>query len=159
MNQRRGARPWLWVLLIVVAAWGGISTWRRASRATEILATTTCPFAGEPRVVMSASVAADDSAFVRVHENVHAAQCRALGPIRYRWRNLFAGGKLALEAPAYCAAAVARIRAGLDSARVVDRLRDDAVEALSNVADSATVLRALHTHCPALIAASPASIR
>jgi hypothetical protein len=134
------------VLLIAVAIWGGVSTWRRVTRATEILATTTCPFRGEPRVVMSPTVAADDSAFVRVHENVHAAQCRALGPIRYRWRNLFARGKLALEAPAYCAAAAARLRAGLDSARVISRLRDDATEALSNVADSVAVLSALNVN-------------
>ena len=100
---------------------------------------------------MSPTIAADDSAFVRVHENVHAAQCRAFGPVRYRWKNLFASGKLALEAPAYCAAAIARVSAGLDSASVSSRLRDDATEALSNIADSATVVAALHEYCAAII--------
>lgn len=157
MKALGGARWPLWGVLVAVAVWGGIATWRRANRDTQILATTVCPFRGPPRIVISADAAPDDTAFVRVHENVHAAQCRDLGPIRYRWKNVFASGKLELEAPAYCAAAVARIRAGLDSARVASRLRDDAVEALSNVADSVAVIGALRAHCPQIIAAPPAS--
>lgn len=131
--------------------WGGVSTWRRLNRNTQVLATTECPFRGPARIVISADVPPDDTLFVRVHEEVHAAQCRQLGPVRYRWKNLFARGKLELEAPAYCAAAAARIRAGLDSARVSSRLRDDAVEALSDIADSATVVGTLHQYCPAII--------
>lgn len=121
------------------------------SRATQVLAATECPFRGEPVIVIGASVAPEDSVPVRIHEEVHAGQCRSLGPVRYRWRNLFASGKLALEAPAYCAAAAARLSAGLDSARVSARLRDDATEALSNVADSGVVLAALRLYCPEIV--------
>jgi len=141
----------LWGVLVVVVAAGGVSTWRRLTRETVVLATTTCPFRGEPRVVISPGVTSTDSAPVRVHEGVHAAQCDSLGPVRYRLRNLFPGGKLALEAPAYCAAAAVRLRAGLDSALVRDRLRSDISEALRDVADSAAVDAALRAHCPAII--------
>lgn len=134
----------------MIAVWGGIATYRRATRATQILATTTCPLRGEPRVVIAADVAPEDSMPVRVHEEVHAAQCKELGAIRYWVRNLSAAGKLQLEAPAYCAAAVARMRAGMDSARVVSRLLDDVVEAMRDVADSASVIAALRSACPGL---------
>jgi hypothetical protein len=147
-----GARPVVWVVLIAVAVWGGIATWRRMNRATQILATTHCPLRGEPRIVVSRDVPAEDSQPVRIHEEVHAQQCRTLGPIRYRLRNVIASGKLALEAPAYCAAADARLRAGLDSQRVSERLRDDMIEAMSDIADSSSVLASLREHCAGIVA-------
>ena len=76
-----------------------------------VLAYTECTFRGPPRVVIRPDLSAADSLPVRVHEEVHAAQCRALGPVRYRLRNLTGSGKLSLEVPAYCAAAQVRLKA------------------------------------------------
>ena len=145
-----GIRRSLWGLLALVAAWGGVSTWRRLHTAAQVLATTECPFRGAPRVVVSPDVAPEDTLAVRIHEEIHAAQCRELGPVRYRLRNLLASGKLGLEAPAYCAAAAARLRGGLDTVRVRERLRDDMVAALSDVADSTAVYAALCRSCPSI---------
>jgi hypothetical protein len=128
-----------------------MSMWQRANRETVVLASTTCPLRGSPRVVVSPDVSAEDSQPVRIHEEVHAAQCRALGPWRYRWRNLTRSGKLGLEAPAYCAAADARLRAGLDTSYVTRRLVDDATEALRDVADARAVRAALRHHCEHLV--------
>lgn len=141
-----------WALLGLVAVWGAISTWRRMTRQAQILATTACPFRGEPRIIVSPDAPAEDSQPVRIHEEVHAAQCRELGPVRYRLRNILPGGKLALEAPAYCAAAAARLRSGLDSLHVSERLVDDLTEAMSGVADSGAVALALRMNCPAIVA-------
>ena len=150
MKAYLGVRWPYWVVFAAIAVWGGVATYRRMTRPTQVLATTTCPLRGEPRVVIAPDVAPEDSMPVRVHEEVHAAQCRTLGALRYWMRNLSASGKLGLEAPAYCAAAVARIRVGMDSARVVSRLRDDVVEAMSGVADSTTVIAAMRLACPGI---------
>ena len=148
--MRAKPRPFLWLMLFLVATWGAISVWQRAHRETLVLATTTCPFFGEPEIVISAEVVAVDSAPVRAHEEVHAAQCRSLGPWRYRWQNVRANGKLALEAPAYCAGASVRLAAGQDSGRVRIRLIENAFEALGNLADSSTIRRSLREACPAI---------
>jgi hypothetical protein len=148
-----GVRWPYWAAFIAIAIWGGISTYRRATKLTYVLATTSCPLRGEPKIVIAPGVDAEDSLPVRVHEEVHAAQCRKLGPLKYWMSNFTARGKLSLEAPAYCAAAEARIRAGMDSARVASRLRDDIVEAMSDVADSASAVAALAASCGAIAGA------
>jgi hypothetical protein len=145
-----GVRWPYWVVFVAIALWGGVATYRRATKLTYVLATTSCPLGGEPRIVIAPGVSPEDSAPVRVHEEIHAAQCRQLGAIKYWLSNLTAAGKLRLEAPAYCAAAEARLRAGMDSARVASRLRDDVTEAMSDVADSATALAALRRNCGAI---------
>jgi hypothetical protein len=150
MTSTRRARISLWVLLVIAVAWWGVDAWRRANRETLVLATTTCPFRGEPVITLSRDLVPIDSAPVLAHEQVHAAQCRSLGPWRYRWENLSGSGKLALEAPAYCAGASARLRAGQDSLRVRVRLIENAYEALGGLADSAAIQRALHAACPAI---------
>lgn len=142
--------PLLWIALAIVVVWWGLATWQRANRATLVLATTTCPFSGEPVIVIAPEVVPVDSAPVRAHEEVHAAQCRSLGPWRYRWENLRGSGKLALEAPAYCAGASERLRSGQDSLRVRRRLIENAYEALGGLADSATIRRSLQAACPAI---------
>jgi hypothetical protein len=98
------------------------------------LAWTECPLRGEPRVTLTADVAPADTFPVRMHEEAHAAQCRALGPLRYHARNLTAGGRLSLEAPGYCAGAMARLAQGEDTARVRERLFDDAQGAFPGLA-------------------------
>ena len=84
---------------------------------------------------------------VRIHEEVHAGQCRELGAFRYRWRNVSASGKLALEIPAYCQAAAARVRRG-DARKIVrERLEDDVHAAFSAMLDSATIHEKLAAGC------------
>jgi hypothetical protein len=151
MTRRRGA---LAIALVLVIAWWGVDAWRRANRETLVLATTTCPFSGEPVITISRDVVPIDATPVLVHEEVHAAQCRSLGPWRYRWENLSGSGKLALEAPAYCAGAMVRIHMGQDSARVRVRLIENAYEALGGLADSATIRRSLQQACPAIMGGS-----
>ena len=148
-SMTRSRRALLSVLALVVA-WWGLDSYRRANRETLVLATTTCPIRGEPVISISRDVVPVDSAPVRAHEEVHASQCRSLGPWRYRWENLSGSGKLALEAPAYCAGASVRLRAGQDSARVRVRLIENAYEALEGLADSATIRRSLQAACPAI---------
>jgi hypothetical protein len=154
-----GVRWPYWAAFIAIAAWGGISTYRRATKLTYVLATTSCPLRGEPKIVIAPGVDAEDSIPVRVHEEVHAAQCRRLGAVNYWLSNVTARGKLSLEAPAYCAAAEARLRAGMDPARVASRLRDDIVEAMSDVADSATAITALRTNCAGIVDARSSGAR
>lgn len=91
-----------------------------------------------------------DTLATRVHEEAHAEQCRQLGPVRYRLRSLTAAGKLSVEAPAYCAAAVARLRVDPDSQYVSDRLHTDMIEGMSDITDSVAVKAALMQSCPAL---------
>ena len=151
-NQLKSRVRWPFLcLLAIVAVWGGTSLWRRANRETFVLATTSCPFRGEPRIVLSPDLPTYDTLPVRVHEEVHAGQCRQLGPWRYRLRNLSSSGKLAMEAPAYCAASDARFKLGLDSGLVAERLIDDATEALSNIADSGSVDAALRKNCASIV--------
>lgn len=153
MTGPRRARMFLFVLLAIAVAWWGVDSWRRAHRETLILATTTCPFRGEPVITLSPDVVPIDVTPVLAHEEVHAAQCKSLGPWRYRRENLSGAGKLALEAPAYCAGALVRLRMGQDSARVRVRLIENAYEALGGLADSATIRRSLQAACPAIAGA------
>ena len=112
------------------------------------LAYTECPFRGPARVRVLAGVAPEDTFPVRMHEEKHASQCETLGPWRYRVRNLTGHGRLTLEAPGYCAGAAARLSRGDDTARVQERLHDDAIAAFSGSLDSSKVLAALRSHCP-----------
>lgn len=89
-----------------------------------------------------------DTLVTRVHEEKHAEQCRQLGPVRYRLRSLTAAGKLSVETPAFCAAAVARLTVDPDSEYVSDRLHTDMIEGLSDIADSAAIKAALLKECP-----------
>jgi hypothetical protein len=114
----------------------------------EALGYTECPFRGEPRVTVTANVAAEDTLPVRMHEEVHAAQCRELGTLEYRLKNFTTHGKLALEAPAYCAGARARLAQGMDSALVRERLIDDATASFKGAADPLAVREVLRLACP-----------
>ncbi len=152
----RQVRVGFLLALGAVAAFGGYETWARLHRQARVLAFTTCPFSGPPAVTLNAGIQPWDTLPVRVHEEVHAGQCRELGPFRYRLRSLTS--KLELETPAYCAAAKARLTQDPDSEYASDRLHDDMIEGLSDVTDSATVKRALMAGCPE-IAAKPRRTR
>ena len=137
-------------LLLPLVAVIGLTVYRftRPDR-SERLAFTECPFGGQPRVTVSENVAPADSMAVRLHEEVHAAQCRELGPTRYRLRNLTEQGRLSLEAPAYCAGARGRLSQGMDSAIVRERLGDDIRSAFEGPTDS-LVRDELRGACPEL---------
>ena len=122
-----------------------------ASPAGEPLAYTECPLRGPARIRIMPGVAPEDTFPVRRHEETHAAQCDSLGTWRYRARNFSARGKLSLEAPGYCAGAIARLEQGMDSARVRERLHDDALAAFSGSLDSGEVLAALRATCPSVV--------
>jgi hypothetical protein len=114
----------------------------------QALAYTECPFGGEPRVTINPGIAPEDTFPVRMHEEVHAAQCREMGPLRYRVTNLTMRGRRTLEIPGYCAGARARRAQGMDPARVRERVLDDASAALASGRDSASVAAALLAMCP-----------
>ncbi|MEX2178217.1 MAG: hypothetical protein WD801_05875 [Gemmatimonadaceae bacterium] len=119
----------------------------------------TCPFFGEPEVVFRSELIAPwDTLPARKHEEVHADQCRQLGPLRYRIRSLTPSGKLELEAPAYCASAIARLTFDPDSEYASDRVHTDMIVGMSDVVDSSAVKDALMRHCPA-IASQPRRTR
>jgi hypothetical protein len=99
-------------------------------------------------MVFGTGIDAQDTLAVRVHENVHAAQCRRLGPVRYRLTNLTGTGKLSLEVPAYCAAAAARVRSGWTTRAARERFVDDLQSAMAGIADSADLSRAVLRGCP-----------
>lgn len=56
-----------------------------------------------------------------IHENVHAAQCRAFGAVWYARQAVTPAGRLALEAPALCGEVAVLSRRGEDHARLRDR--------------------------------------
>ena len=114
----------------------------------ETLAFTECPFVGDVRITVNPTLAAHDSLPVRKHEETHAAQCRELGPLRYRIRNLTARGRLTLEAPGYCAGARARLEMGMEPRRVRERIMDDASAAFAASLDTGIVRTALVAACP-----------
>jgi hypothetical protein len=150
--------PWLLAALLAVLAWGGKVTWDRAHRAARNVAWTTCPFFGDPVVRMVSDIPFYDTLVTRVHEEKHAEQCRQMGPIRYRMRSLTSAGKLSVETPAFCAAAVARLTVDADSQYVSDRLHTDMIEGLADILDSTTIKAALMRECPA-IASQPRRTR
>jgi hypothetical protein len=92
-----------------------------------------------------------DSIAAVAHESVHVAECRELGPIRYRWRTIFASSNLALETPAYCAGARSRVHSNRDTVFIRATIVEDMMAAMADVVDSATVVKALSNECPAFL--------
>jgi hypothetical protein len=146
--SRRSARLPFLLALAGAVLWWGAAAWRESKRSADVLAYTVCPFRGDARVVMQAGIAAADSLPVRVHEETHVEQCRTMGPIRYRLRNLTAAGKLALETPAYCEAARARLGVRPDTIYVRARLAADMIAAFDGIVDSSAVVAAIAATCP-----------
>lgn len=144
----RLVRPVIWAILGISVAWAALTSLHRGRLAGEVLAYTECPFRGPAVVVTLPGLSVEDTLPVRVHEEVHAGQCRALGPFRYRLRNLTSSGKLSLELPAYCAAFKARIRSGWTPRNARERLNDDIQAAMSGIVDSAVVMQTLRLDCP-----------
>jgi hypothetical protein len=142
------------VALAVAVGWYIPRVLFLADTRAEALAYTECPWRSAARVTLTDRVTPEDSVPVLAHERVHAAQCDELGPLRYRWRNLTARGRMSLEAPAYCAGARARLRLGLSARRVRERLLDDAISAFHGRLEPGTIRAALATACPDIVGAT-----
>jgi hypothetical protein len=145
---RRRPHAALLALLAVTVLYGSIALWRRASRpGGRWVGYMECSWVGKPRIVVRDSLGPVETVAVTAHESVHAAQCDSLGPLRYRWRTLFAESNLALETPAYCEGA--RVRTRLTRDTVFDRLtmHGNMVAAMGDALDSATIARAIVSTC------------
>ena len=134
-------------MLLAIALLAGVRLLQQGKVAGDILASTTCPFFGPAVVTLRGGIDAADTLPLRVHEEVHVAQCGELGPLRYRLRNLTGEGKLSLEVPAYCAAAKARIRTGWTRKAARERLQDDLNAALAAEIDLESILEASRSGC------------
>ncbi len=139
-------QPALLCLLLLALAW--LSFLRASAPLGAPLAYTTCTLDGPVQVMDASAIAPEDTQPVRMHEDVHAAQCAQLGWLSMRVRNLTPSGRLTLEAPAYCAGARARLRRGDDHAGTRERLFDDANAMFAGHLDSARVNEALRFNCP-----------
>ena len=149
----RAARPARIVALVLLAiALGLVLAVRSSAPRGQALAHTTCTMSGPVLVMDAARIPAEDTLPVRMHEEVHVAQCLELGWMRMRWRNVTAGGRLSLEAPGYCAGARARIRRGDSQAITRERMFDDANAMFAGRLDSGRVNAALRGACPELTA-------
>jgi hypothetical protein len=144
----RRTRPIFLVALALVILYAGVATWRRANRpGGRWVGQTHCAWIGEPRVTIRPGLARSESIATVAHESVHVAECRALGPVRYRWNTLFAASNLALEIPAYCAAARTRLSHGWSLATVRSTVFDDMRAAMADAVDSTTMHRAIAAGC------------
>ncbi len=84
------------------------------------------------------------------HEAVHVNACKRLGPYRYRLSTLGAYSNLALESPAYCAAARIRLRNGWSINTVKSTVLTDMLAAMGDQLDSTAIHRELAVACPEL---------
>lgn len=136
------------LLLLLVLPGPVLLLFRTRAPAGQALAYTRCTLRGPVLVMDVSRIPAEDTLPVRAHEEVHVQQCRDLGFLQMRWRNLTAGGRLALEVPGYCAGARARIGRGDNQAITRERLFDDANAMFTGALDSARVNTALRAACP-----------
>ena len=95
-------RKVVWTLVGTLILVGGGFLWEtRDAGNSEMQGRTDCyPFAG-PRIVYGEQV--EDSVRTRVHEEVHAVQCRRFGFTRYTLQKFNPEQGLAMEVEAFCA--------------------------------------------------------
>ena len=148
----RSARLARYTIMGLVATLLAALLTRDAAPQGEPLAFTDCTLKGPVLSMNVGSLPPEDTLPVRAHEEVHVRQCNEMGWTKMRWRNLSAGGRLSLEAPAYCAGARARLRRGDDYDVTRERLFDDANAMFAGALDSARVNAALRGACPELTA-------
>jgi hypothetical protein len=152
MAARRRPHPILLAVLALTLLYGSIATWRRANRPPgRWVGITNCAWKGSPRVTIRAGLRRVDSIAAMAHESVHVAECRDLGPLRYRWNTMFAESNLALETPAYCAGGRSRISLNHDTAFIRATIIEDMMAAMGDVVDSGRVIRAVRAECPAFL--------
>ena len=121
---------------------------RPATPKGDALAYTICALDGPQLVMNVASIRAEDTLPVRMHEDVHVRQCNELGWMKVRWRNLTVGGRLMLEAPGYWAGARARLSRGDNFSVTRERMYDDANAMFAGALDTSQVNAALRAACP-----------
>jgi hypothetical protein len=144
-------RPGFLVALTIIAMFGVVSAWRRAHRpAGRVVGRPHCSWIGDPRIELTPGLARTESLATLAHEQVHAAECDSLGPVGYRWNTLFASSNLALEAPAYCAAARVRLKSGWSVNTARFTLLTDILAGMSDQLDSTAIHRAMTDACPEL---------
>ena len=144
-------RPLFVATLLLVALYGGVVAWLHAHRpAGQWVGRTECSWRGDPRVRIIPGLTRVESTATVAHESVHVAECRNLGPLRYRWNTLFAKSNLALEVPAYCASVRVRLKAGWQLSTVRSTVVEDMQAAMSDQLDSATLAQAIAMGCPEL---------
>jgi hypothetical protein len=149
MNPARRPHPLLLLLLAATIVYGSVAAWRRMNRQPgRWVGYTECSWRGRPRIVVWSGLRRIDSLAVIAHESVHVAECEQLGPVRYRWRTMFAASNLALETPAYCAGARERARLNGDTAFLRMTTAPDMIAAMGDVIDSATIVRSIAANCP-----------
>ena len=144
-------------MLLVALGLAAVDAVSRARRPTYVVAWTSCPVRGPARITIGSAVDSQALPAVMAHEQVHAAQCAALGPVRYWATNVRPGGRLQLEAPAYCAYARQRLTVDPDTEYQRDRLHEDLITAM-RAGDSDVVKQALLDACPE-IASKPRRTR
>lgn len=150
-HSLRRPRAALLVALAIVAGYASIATWQRMNRpGGRWVGRTHCSWFGQPRVEIRSGLAAVESIATAAHESVHVAECRDLGPIRYRWNTVIPSRNLALEIPAYCAAARVRLANGWHLSTVKSTVMGDMQAAMADQLDSLAMHRALVARCPEL---------
>lgn len=126
-SEGRPARRWPWIALRMIVAGVLLSipivplAFFLVPIPADADGVTICLPALGPLRQFSEDLSPEDRAAVRVHEGVHADQCRRLGAVEYARTYLDTEGRLGLEAEAYCAEVAVLGLRGEDPVRVVDR--------------------------------------
>jgi len=153
--NRRRPNPLLLAALAITLVYGGFAGWKRANRpAGRWVGITDCNWFGDPTITIRPGLKKVDSIATFAHESVHAAECRSLGPLRYRLATLRPKSNLALEAPAYCEGARSRVKQNGDTMFVRITMPIDMMAAMGDELDSATIHRTIAESCPELAAIS-----
>jgi hypothetical protein len=153
--SRARPHPFLLAALAITLVYGGVAAWKRANRPPgRWVGITNCTWTTPPTITIRPGLRPIDSIATFAHESVHAAACKELGPLRYRWATLRAKSNLALEVPAYCAGARSRMRQNGDTMFVRITMPIDMMAAMGDDIDSATIARSIAESCPELAATS-----
>lgn len=90
----------------------------------------------------------------RVHESVHAVQCRRMGAVANFLVRVGRKGRLRMEAQAYCAQARVELSWGRPAATLADRIQEELIMSVEHItfgrATDAQVREILLSECPAL---------
>jgi hypothetical protein len=112
-----------------------------------VVGRTHCSWIGKPTIELTPGLARTESIATMAHELVHVWECDSLGPVRYRWNTLFPANNLALEVPAYCAAARVRLKSGWLLPTVRATVLGDMHAAMGDQLDSGIIHRAIAAGC------------
>jgi hypothetical protein len=95
----------------------------------------------------------------RVHESVHAIQCRQMGAVANFVVRVGRKGRLRMEAQAYCAQAKVELSWGLPAATLAYRIQEELIMSVEHITfgrvSKQQVREILLTECPALAPPRP----